>query len=85
MRRASGEAGRWSWPRWAESRGRRPQLDIVGLVLAGTGLFALTWAPIRAPGYGWGSAQVIGSLAGGVVLMAGFVGWERRRARSWHP
>jgi EmrB/QacA subfamily drug resistance transporter len=67
-----------SMVRLRESRGRRPQLDIVGLVLAGTGLFALTWAPIRAPGYGWGSAQVIGSLAGGVLLMAGFVGWERR-------
>jgi EmrB/QacA subfamily drug resistance transporter len=67
-----------SMVRLRESRGPRPQLDIVGLILAGTGLFALTWAPVRAPDYGWASAQVIGSLAAGVVLMAGFVAWERR-------
>ncbi len=35
--------------RLTESRGPRPQLDIVGLLLAGAGLFALTWAPVRAP------------------------------------
>jgi EmrB/QacA subfamily drug resistance transporter len=67
--------------RLTESRGPRPHLDIAGLILAGTGLFALTWAPIRAPEYGWASAQVTGSLAAGVLLMAGFGIWERR-ARS---
>jgi EmrB/QacA subfamily drug resistance transporter len=67
-----------SMVRLRESRGPRPQLDIAGLILAGTGLFALTWAPVRAPDYGWASAQVIGSLAAGVVLMAGFLAWERR-------
>ena len=64
--------------RLQESRGPRPQLDIAGLVLAVAGLFALTWAPVRAPQYGWGSGQVTGALAAGVVLMAAFLGWERR-------
>ncbi len=64
--------------RLPESRGTRPQLDITGMILAGAGLFALTWGPVRAPAAGWGSAEVIGALAAGVVLMAGFVGWERR-------
>jgi EmrB/QacA subfamily drug resistance transporter len=64
--------------RLRESRGTRPQLDITGMVLAGAGLFALTWRPVRAPSAGWGSGEVIGALAAGVVLMAGFVGWERR-------
>src|SRR4029077_13365534 len=64
--------------RLRESRGPRPHLDLVGIVLVGAGLFALTWAPVRAPDYGWGSVQVVGSLAAGVVLMAGFVAWERR-------
>jgi EmrB/QacA subfamily drug resistance transporter len=64
--------------RLRESRGSRPQLDITGMILAGAGLFALTWGPVRAPAAGWGSAEVIGALAAGVVLMAGFVGWERR-------
>jgi EmrB/QacA subfamily drug resistance transporter len=64
--------------RLPESRGPRPQLDIVGLVLAGAGLFGLTWAPVRAPDYGWGNVQVIGSLIAGVALMAGFLAWEQR-------
>ncbi len=64
--------------RLAESRGSRPQWDIVGMALAGAGLFALTWAPVRAPAVGWGSPQVTGALAAGVALMAAFVGWERR-------
>ena len=64
--------------RLTESRGPRPQLDITGLVLAGAGLFALTWAPVRAPSVGWSSPEVIGALAAGALLMAGFLAWERR-------
>jgi len=64
--------------RLRESRGPRPQLDIVGLVLAGAGLFALTWAPVRAPAAGWGSAEVIGAIVAGAALMGGFLAWERR-------
>src|SRR4029077_17984785 len=66
--------------RLKESRGPRPQLDIVGLLLAGAGLFALTWSPVRAPSAGWASAEVIGALAAGVLLMGGFLAWERRAA-----
>ncbi|WP_425835590.1 MFS transporter [Streptomyces fractus] len=61
-----------------ESRGPRPQLDLVGLVLAAVGMWALTWAPARAPAAGWGSAEVIGSLVGGVVFVVAFLRWERR-------
>ncbi|HEY7199793.1 MAG TPA: MFS transporter [Candidatus Dormibacteraeota bacterium] len=64
--------------RLRESRGPRPQLDLGGLVLAGAGMFALTWAPVRAPVVGWGSAEVIGALAAGALLVAAFLGWERR-------
>jgi EmrB/QacA subfamily drug resistance transporter len=62
----------------AESRGSRPQLDLAGMSLAGAGLFALTWAPGRAPSAGWGSPEVTGALAAGTVLMAAFLAWERR-------
>jgi len=64
--------------RLAESRGPRPQLDLAGMALAGAGLFALTWAPVRAPAVGWGSPEVAGPLAAGAALMAAFVAWERR-------
>ncbi|NUR58207.1 MAG: MFS transporter [Catenulispora sp.] len=61
-----------------ESRGPRPQLDVPGLALAGTAMFALTWAPVRAPDAGWASAEVVGALVAGAVLAGGFVLWERR-------
>jgi EmrB/QacA subfamily drug resistance transporter len=64
--------------RLRESRGPRPQLDLVGLALAAIGLFALTWAPVRAPGRGWGSTEVIIALVVGVGFLAAFVAWERR-------
>jgi EmrB/QacA subfamily drug resistance transporter len=61
-----------------ESRGDRPQLDPPGVVLVAGALFALTWAPVRAPSAGWGSAEVLGSLLAGAVLMAAFLSWQRR-------
>jgi EmrB/QacA subfamily drug resistance transporter len=61
-----------------DSRGTRPQLDLVGLVLVAAALFALTWAPVRAPSVGWGSGEVIGSLVAGVVVMLAFLAWQRR-------
>jgi EmrB/QacA subfamily drug resistance transporter len=64
--------------RLVESRGPRPHLDLGGMALAGAGLFALTWAPVRAPSVGWGSPEVAGSLVAGAALMAAFLAWERR-------
>ena len=65
-----------------ESHGARQRLDLVGLVLVGTALFGLTWAPVRAPVVGWSSAEVIVALVAGAVLLGAFVGWE---ARSGNP
>jgi MFS family permease len=61
-----------------ESRGPRPQLDLVGLPLIALGLLALVWAPVRAPSVGWGSGEVIGSLLAGAALIAVFLFWESR-------
>ncbi|KAB2345561.1 MFS transporter [Actinomadura rudentiformis] len=68
-----------------ESRGPRPQLDLIGLVLAGIGVFALTWAPVRAPLVGWGSAEVVGALVAGVVFLGAFLRWESRTAHPMVP
>src|SRR6478736_4314910 len=64
--------------RLRESRGRQVRLDLAGMALAGSGLFALTWGPVRAPSVGWDSAEVIGALVAGTALMAAFIAWERR-------
>lgn len=71
--------------RLRESHGPRPQLDITGLVLVAVGLFALTWAPVRAPSVGWASTEVIGALTVGVLLVAAFLRWERRTAYPMLP
>ncbi|MEH3054729.1 MAG: MFS transporter [Patulibacter minatonensis] len=60
-----------------ESHGPNATLDLPGLVLAGAGLFALTFGVVRAPALGWESATVIGALLGAAALLAGFVAWER--------
>ena len=48
------------------------------MILAGIALFALTWAPVRAPAVGWASAEVIGAFAAGAALLALFLAGERR-------
>lgn len=60
----------------------RPRMDWPGAVLACAGLFLIVFGFSRAETAGWAAAQTIGSLAGGVVLLAGFVVAERR---SSHP
>jgi EmrB/QacA subfamily drug resistance transporter len=64
-----------------ESFGPRPQLDLIGLPLAGAGVFGLTWGLVRSGSIGWGSAEVALTLAAGAALVAAFLAWERR-ARS---
>jgi EmrB/QacA subfamily drug resistance transporter len=67
--------------RLSESFGARPQLDIVGLVLAGAGALGVTWGLVRANSVGWVSTEVVTTMLAGVVLIGAFIAWERR-ARS---
>ena len=59
-----------------------PALDLGGAILAVLGLFALVYSIIEAPDAGWLAARTVSGLALGVVVLAGFVGWELRQA---HP
>jgi EmrB/QacA subfamily drug resistance transporter len=68
-----------------ESFGPRPRLDFAGLALVGAGLLGITWGLVRANTVGWGSAEVIGSLAAGAVLLGCFLAWERRTAMPMLP
>lgn len=56
--------------------------DPLGSLLSILGLGLLLWAIIEAPVHGWSSPLVLGAGAGGLVVLAGFVMWERT---SWHP
>jgi EmrB/QacA subfamily drug resistance transporter len=61
-----------------ESYGGHPRLDIPGVALATTGLFAITWAIVRTNTFGWGSLVVLATLLAGLAIIALFVLWERR-------
>ena len=60
----------------------RPRMDWPGAVLACVGLFLIVFGFSRAGTAGWTAPETIGSLAAGVVLLAGFVVAEER---SSHP
>jgi EmrB/QacA subfamily drug resistance transporter len=67
--------------RLSESFGPRPQLDLVGLLLAGGGVLGLTWGLVRANSVGWASGEVTAAFVAGAALVASFLVWELR-ARS---
>ncbi len=66
--------------RMPESFGPRRRIDLGGLVLVALATFGTVWGLMRGNDAGWASAEVIGSLAGGLVLLGAFVGYERRRS-----
>lgn len=55
------------------------RLDRRGAVLSAAGIVGVVYAAIQQPDRGW-NAEVCVSLAGGVVLLAAFVLWQRRSA-----
>src|SRR5436309_1151840 len=52
--------------------------DALGAVLVTAGLVSLVYAITQSGTYGWGSGRTIGVIASSVVLLVGFVLWERR-------
>ena len=62
-----------------ESRSERQlRLDVPGVLLSSGGLTALTYGVIRAGQNGWGNGTAVATMAGGLVLLAAFMLWERR-------
>jgi EmrB/QacA subfamily drug resistance transporter len=68
-----------------ESRGPNATLDLPGVALASSGLLGVVFGIVRAQSLGWTSTTVVGSLAGGAVLLAGFVLWEARTSSPILP
>jgi len=66
----------------AERTGPRPKLDLPGTVLVSGALFGLVYGFSNAENHGWGAPLTWGMLVAAVVLLAGFIGWQRR---ATHP
>ena len=68
-----------------ESFGSDASLDLPGLGLVSGGALGVVWGLVRGNQAGWGSAEVVGALAGGVLLFAAFVAWELRAREPMLP
>jgi EmrB/QacA subfamily drug resistance transporter len=71
--------------RLGESRGPSDALDLRGLLLAGVGLFGLTFGIVRSQALGWTSTTVMGSIVVGLVLLVAFIAWELRAPAPMLP
>jgi EmrB/QacA subfamily drug resistance transporter len=69
--------------------GRRPRLDLVGALLATTGLSAVVYGVIEGQRYDWGTVRhgitIPEIIAAGIVILAAFVAWERRHREPLLP
>jgi EmrB/QacA subfamily drug resistance transporter len=63
----------------------RPRMDWPGAALACAGLFGVVFGFSHAESAGWTAALTIGSLVGGVLLLAGFVVAEQRASHPLLP
>jgi DHA2 family multidrug resistance protein-like MFS transporter len=65
-----------------ESRSaERAGLDPVGVLASSAGLAVLVYGVIQAGEHGWGDPAALVGMLAGALLLAGFVGWERRLSR----
>jgi EmrB/QacA subfamily drug resistance transporter len=71
--------------RLKESFGPDTGLDIRGLALVTAGALGVVWGLVRGNAAGWGSLEVVGALAAGLLLVAAFVAWELRAREPMLP
>ncbi len=68
-----------------ESHGGDTGLDLPGLGLISGAAFGIVWGLVRGNAAGWGSLEVVGSLAAGVLLVGAFIAWELRAREPMLP
>jgi EmrB/QacA subfamily drug resistance transporter len=60
-------------------------VDLPGLLLVTAAALGLVWGLVRGNTAGWGSAEVLSTLAGGGLATVAFAAWERRAAHPMIP
>jgi EmrB/QacA subfamily drug resistance transporter len=71
--------------RLEESFGGDTRIDVPGLGLITAAAVGVVWGLVRGNTAGWGSAEVVGTIAVGVALIGMFVAWERRAREPMLP
>jgi EmrB/QacA subfamily drug resistance transporter len=74
-----------SLARLSESRGPATRLDLPAVGLVTGGAVGVVWGLVRAGDVGWASVETLATLGAGIVLLAGFVAWERRAPEPMLP
>jgi EmrB/QacA subfamily drug resistance transporter len=67
------------------ARAGRGRIDVLGATLVTGAVLLIVYALTQAPAHGWGSAEAVTGLAGGAVLVGGFVLHEARTANRLVP
>ena len=70
--------GRARLTEWRDPNGDA-SLDWVGIALLIASVGAMAYGIVQAEVLGWGALSVLGTLAGGLALLAVFVAWARQR------
>jgi MFS transporter, DHA2 family, multidrug resistance protein len=66
-----------------ETRGERDRpIDWVGVLASGLGLLGLTYGVIEGPDRGWLDPGTLVPLVGGLLVLTGFLVWEKRQRRA---
>ena len=68
-----------------ESYGAPGRLDLAGVTLVTAGVVAIVWALTSSGESGRLSAEIVGCLAAGCLLLAAFLWWERRAPEPMVP
>jgi EmrB/QacA subfamily drug resistance transporter len=68
-----------------ESHGADTRIDVRGLAVLLVGSLGVVWGLVRGNAAGWDSFEVVGSIAAGLVAIAGFIAWERRAREPMLP
>jgi EmrB/QacA subfamily drug resistance transporter len=68
-----------------ESLGARTAIDVRGVALVTGAALGVVWGVVRGNDAGWGSAEVLASLAAGALLVVAFVAWELRARQPMLP
>jgi EmrB/QacA subfamily drug resistance transporter len=74
-----------SLTRIEESFGADTAIDVSGLALVSGAAFGIVWGLVRGNPAGWGSLEVVLSLALGLLLAIAFVTWELRAREPMLP
>jgi predicted MFS family arabinose efflux permease len=69
----------------AETQRRPGRFDLPGAAASTAGMTALVYGFVQAAEAGWGDALAVAAFAAAAVLLAGFVGVERRAAQPVTP